>query len=68
MCMRPPLPLPRPFRVVIVVSALVYGSHALYDAFAVIRWSAAGLSAPATSFRPVWRQRPRRFTPSAPVS
>jgi MFS transporter, PPP family, 3-phenylpropionic acid transporter len=38
-----------PFRVVIVVSALVYGSHALYDAFAVIRWSAAGLSAPVIS-------------------
>jgi MFS transporter, PPP family, 3-phenylpropionic acid transporter len=32
-----------PFRTVIVVSALVYGSHALYDAFAVIRWSNAGL-------------------------
>jgi PPP family 3-phenylpropionic acid transporter len=32
-----------PFRTVIVVSALVYGSHALYDAFAVIRWSDAGL-------------------------
>jgi PPP family 3-phenylpropionic acid transporter len=38
-----------PFRVVIVVSALVYGSHALYDAFAVIRWSAAGLPAPVIS-------------------
>ena len=39
-----------PFRVVIVVSALVYGSHALYDAFAVIRWSAAGLPASVISF------------------
>jgi PPP family 3-phenylpropionic acid transporter len=38
-----------PFRVVIAVSALVYGSHALYDAFAVIRWSAAGLPAPVIS-------------------
>lgn len=38
-----------PFRAVIVVSALVYGSHALYDAFAVIRWSAAGLQAPLIS-------------------
>jgi PPP family 3-phenylpropionic acid transporter len=38
-----------PFRVVIVVSALVYGSHALYDAFAVIRWSAAGLPPPVIS-------------------
>jgi PPP family 3-phenylpropionic acid transporter len=37
------------FRVVIAVSALVYGSHALYDAFAVIRWSAAGLPAPVIS-------------------
>lgn len=37
------------FRVVIVVSALVYGSHALYDAFAVIRWSAAGLPPPVIS-------------------
>lgn len=32
------------FRTVIAVSALVYGSHAMYDAFAVIRWSDAGLS------------------------
>ncbi len=38
-----------PFRAVIVVSALVYGSHAAYDAFAVIRWSAAGLQAPVIS-------------------
>jgi MFS transporter, PPP family, 3-phenylpropionic acid transporter len=38
-----------PFRIVIAVSALVYGSHALYDAFAVIRWSAAGLPAPVIS-------------------
>jgi PPP family 3-phenylpropionic acid transporter len=37
------------FRAVIAVSALVYGSHALYDAFAVIRWSAAGLQAPVIS-------------------
>jgi MFS transporter, PPP family, 3-phenylpropionic acid transporter len=37
------------FRTVIVVSALVYGSHALYDAFAVIRWSAAGLDASTIS-------------------
>jgi MFS transporter, PPP family, 3-phenylpropionic acid transporter len=31
------------FRILIVVSALVYGSHAMYDAFAVIRWSNAGI-------------------------
>src|SRR6266404_2918417 len=27
------------FRILLVVSALVYGSHAMHDAFAVIRWS-----------------------------
>jgi PPP family 3-phenylpropionic acid transporter len=32
-----------PFGAVIAVSALVYGSHALYDAFAVIHWTDAGL-------------------------
>jgi PPP family 3-phenylpropionic acid transporter len=37
------------FRTVIIVSALVYGSHALYDAFAVIRWSHAGLDASTIS-------------------
>jgi len=31
------------FRTVIVVSALIYGSHAMHDAFAVIRWSRAGI-------------------------
>jgi PPP family 3-phenylpropionic acid transporter len=31
------------FRVLIIVSALVYGSHAMHDAFAVIRWSDAGM-------------------------
>jgi PPP family 3-phenylpropionic acid transporter len=34
--------IPR-FRILIVVSALVYGSHAMHDAFAVIRWSDAGI-------------------------
>ena len=43
-----------PFRVVIAVSALVYGSHALYDAFAVIRWSAAGL--PASVISVLWAE------------
>src|SRR5260370_59822 len=33
----------RLFRRVMLVSALVLGSHAMHDAFAVIRWSAAGL-------------------------
>jgi PPP family 3-phenylpropionic acid transporter len=31
------------FRNLIVVSALIYGSHAMHDAFAVIRWSHAGI-------------------------
>ena len=31
------------FRILLVVSALVYGSHAVHDAFAVIRWSDAGI-------------------------
>jgi MFS transporter, PPP family, 3-phenylpropionic acid transporter len=37
------------FRRVLLVAALVYGSHAMYDAFAVIRWNAAGVSPTATS-------------------
>src|SRR6266446_5327424 len=40
------LRLPR-FRQLVLVAALVLGSHAMHDAFAVIRWRAAGLS-PAT--------------------
>lgn len=39
----------RGFRVVMVVSALVLGSHAMHDAFAVIRWSAAGITPAAAS-------------------
>jgi PPP family 3-phenylpropionic acid transporter len=31
------------FRCLIFVSALIYGSHAMHDAFAVIRWSNAGI-------------------------
>jgi len=38
------------FRTVILVSALVYGSHAMHDAFAVIRWTDAGISPAAISF------------------
>ncbi len=34
----------RGFRVVMAVAALVLGSHAMHDAFAVIRWSAAGIT------------------------
>jgi PPP family 3-phenylpropionic acid transporter len=31
------------FRILVLVSALIYGSHAMHDAFAVIRWSDAGI-------------------------
>jgi PPP family 3-phenylpropionic acid transporter len=41
--------LQRPrFRNLVLVAALILGSHAMHDAFAVIRWSAAGVS-PATA-------------------
>jgi PPP family 3-phenylpropionic acid transporter len=42
------LQLPR-FRRLVLVAALVLGSHAMHDAFAVIRWSAAGVSPAAAS-------------------
>ncbi|MBV8921097.1 MFS transporter [Bradyrhizobium sp.] len=42
------LRIPR-FRSVLAVSALVYGSHAMHDAFAVIRWSDSGIAAPVIS-------------------
>jgi MFS transporter, PPP family, 3-phenylpropionic acid transporter len=32
------------FRRVVIIAALVFGSHAMHDAFAVIRWNAAGIS------------------------
>jgi PPP family 3-phenylpropionic acid transporter len=31
------------FRRMVLIAALVYGSHAMHDAFAVIRWNAAGI-------------------------
>jgi PPP family 3-phenylpropionic acid transporter len=31
------------FRNMVIVAALILGSHAMHDAFAVIRWSAAGI-------------------------
>jgi MFS transporter, PPP family, 3-phenylpropionic acid transporter len=37
------------FRRVVLVAALVLGSHAMHDTFPVIRWSAAGLSPMTTS-------------------
>ena len=36
------------FRNIVLVAALILGSHALHDAFAVIRWTAAGID-PATA-------------------
>jgi len=36
-----------PFRRMVFIAALVFGSHAMHDAFAVIRWNASGM-APAT--------------------
>ena len=38
-----------PFRRLLVVTALIYGSHAMHDAFAVIRWGAAGIDAATAS-------------------
>jgi PPP family 3-phenylpropionic acid transporter len=37
------------FRNLVIVAALILGSHAMHDAFAVIRWSAAGISPGAAS-------------------
>jgi PPP family 3-phenylpropionic acid transporter len=37
------------FRRLVLVAALVYGSHAMHDVFAVIRWNAAGIDTTATS-------------------
>jgi MFS transporter, PPP family, 3-phenylpropionic acid transporter len=42
------LRLPR-FASLVVVAALILGSHAMHDAFAVIRWTAAGVSASTAS-------------------
>jgi PPP family 3-phenylpropionic acid transporter len=41
------LRIPR-FRILVLVTALILGSHAMHDAFAVIRWSTAGIS-PSTA-------------------
>lgn len=37
------------FRYLVLAAALILGSHAMHDAFAVIRWSAAGVSPSAAS-------------------
>jgi MFS transporter, PPP family, 3-phenylpropionic acid transporter len=42
------------FRRMVFVAALVYGSHAMHDAFAVIRWNAAGVS--ATTITVLWSE------------
>ena len=42
------LKIPR-YRNLVLLAALVLGSHAMHDAFAVIRWSAAGIDAQASS-------------------
>lgn len=39
----------RDFRLVVLVAALILGSHALHDTFSVIRWRAAGISPQAIS-------------------
>jgi PPP family 3-phenylpropionic acid transporter len=38
------------FRILILVAALVFGSHAMNDTFAVIRWSSAGIGPSTVSF------------------
>jgi PPP family 3-phenylpropionic acid transporter len=38
----------RAFVCIVVIAALVHGSHAMYDSFAVIRWTEAGIT-PATT-------------------
>jgi PPP family 3-phenylpropionic acid transporter len=37
------------FRSVLAIAALVLGSHAMHDSFAMIRWKAAGISPPTAS-------------------
>jgi PPP family 3-phenylpropionic acid transporter len=38
-----------PFRRMVVIAALVFGSHAMHDAFAVIQWHASGIGAATIS-------------------
>jgi PPP family 3-phenylpropionic acid transporter len=37
------------FRLLLIIAALVLGSHAMHDAFAMIRWHAAGITPPTAS-------------------
>jgi MFS transporter, PPP family, 3-phenylpropionic acid transporter len=39
----------RSFLLLMLIAALVLGSHAMHDSFAVIRWSAAGIGTPTIS-------------------
>jgi PPP family 3-phenylpropionic acid transporter len=39
----------RPFRLVVIIAAIVLGSHAMHDSFAMISWKAAGISPVAGS-------------------
>jgi PPP family 3-phenylpropionic acid transporter len=39
----------REFRLLIIIAALVLGSHAMHDSFAMIRWKEAGISPPTAS-------------------
>jgi PPP family 3-phenylpropionic acid transporter len=37
------------FRRIVMIAALIYGSHAMHDTFSVIRWTVAGVSTAASS-------------------
>jgi MFS transporter, PPP family, 3-phenylpropionic acid transporter len=37
------------FNLILIIAALVLGSHAMHDAFAMIRWRAAGITPPTAS-------------------
>jgi PPP family 3-phenylpropionic acid transporter len=37
------------FRRLLLVAALIYGSHAMHDTFAIIRWNAAGIASTSAS-------------------
>ncbi|MER9585497.1 MFS transporter [Mesorhizobium sp. M0276] len=37
------------FRRIVLIAALIYGSHAMHDTFSVIRWTAAGVGTVASS-------------------
>lgn len=39
----------REFRLLMIIAALVLGSHAMHDSFAMIRWKGAGISPPTAS-------------------